>query len=120
MFEFLRRKLCLAHLRKKKPISWTHRELSPDLKTNLTAIRRELGASPDLIIRCLTLGFFIKIMLCLYALALGTAQLFNLRTYRPLVIPLGLFLLVAALRMYPSISEHMLYLEEVQPFISSA
>lgn len=56
MFDFLRRKLRLAHLRKGKPAPRTHRDLSPDLKTNLTAIRRELGASPDLIIRCLKLG----------------------------------------------------------------
>lgn len=56
MFEVLRRKLRLARWRKEKPAPWRHRELSPDLKTNLASIRRELGASPDLIIRCLQLG----------------------------------------------------------------
>ncbi|HEY8391390.1 MAG TPA: spore germination protein [Capillibacterium sp.] len=56
MFEFLRRKLRLAHLRKKQPAPRRYRDLSPDLQTNLIAIRRELGASPDLITRCLQLG----------------------------------------------------------------
>jgi spore germination protein KB len=63
----------------------------------------------------LTMGF-IKIMLCLYALAFGTAQLFNLRTYRPLAIPIGVLLLVVARRIFPSVSEHMRYFEEVQPY----
>lgn len=63
----------------------------------------------------LTMGF-IKTILCLYALAVGTAQVFNLRTYRPLALPFGLFLLLVAERIFPSISEHMRYLEEVQTF----
>jgi spore germination protein KA len=56
MFKFLWRKLRLAHLRKKNPLPRMYRELSPDLEVNLTAIRRELGASPDLIIRRITVG----------------------------------------------------------------
>ena len=63
----------------------------------------------------LTMGF-IKIMLCLYALALGTAQVFNLRTYRPLVFPLGALVLIATLRFTPSISEHLRYMEKVNPY----
>lgn len=63
----------------------------------------------------LTMGF-IKVTLCLYTLAVGTAQFFNLRTYRPLTIPLGVLLLVVARQIYPSISEHLHYIEEVQMF----
>ncbi|HEY8391388.1 MAG TPA: endospore germination permease [Capillibacterium sp.] len=64
----------------------------------------------------LTMGF-VKVILCLYALAVGTAHLFNLRTYRPLVIPLGLFLLLVAGRIYPDISEHIRYIQKVQTFL---
>ncbi|HBR28443.1 MAG TPA: hypothetical protein DD789_03275 [Firmicutes bacterium] len=63
----------------------------------------------------MTMGF-IKIMLCLYALAVGTAQVFNLRTYRPLVFPLGALLLIAAFRFAPSISQHLRFVEEVNPY----
>jgi len=56
MFEMLWRKLRLAHQRKKTPVSRSRRDLSPNLEANLTAFQEELGASPDLIIRRLTLG----------------------------------------------------------------
>ncbi len=65
----------------------------------------------------LTMGF-IKIMLCLYILAVGTAQVFNLRTYRPLVFPLGIMILFIAQQLYPSISLHLEYIKFVQPFFS--
>lgn len=65
----------------------------------------------------LTMGF-IKIMLCLYTLAVGTAQILELRAYRPLVLPLGILILVFARQIYPSISLHLHYIEEVQPLVS--
>lgn len=65
----------------------------------------------------LTMGF-IKSMLCLYALSVGTAQLFRLRTYRPLAIPLGVLLVLVARRVYPGLSVHLYYIEKVKPFFS--
>lgn len=56
MFELLWRKLRLAHQWKKTPVPSSGRGLSPNLEGNLVAIKRELGASPDLVIRSLTLG----------------------------------------------------------------
>ena len=63
----------------------------------------------------LTMGF-IKIMLCLYTLVVGTTQLFNLRAYQPLVFPLGILILLLARQLYPSISLHLQYIGEVQTF----
>ena len=56
MFEMLWRKLRLARQRKKTPAPRYRRGLSPNLEANLTAFEQELGASPDLIARRLTLG----------------------------------------------------------------
>ncbi|HHW11959.1 MAG TPA: spore germination protein [Firmicutes bacterium] len=56
MFEMLWRKLRLAHHRKRAPSSRSYRDLSPSLEANLTAFFQELGKSPDLIVRRLTLG----------------------------------------------------------------
>ena len=63
----------------------------------------------------LTMGF-IKIMLCLYTLAVGTTQLLNLRTYQPLVFPLGILIIILARQIYPSISLHLQYIKDAQPY----
>ena len=56
MFEMIWRKLRLAHRQKRTPAPRSRRDLSPDLEANLDTLKQELGASPDLIIRRLTLG----------------------------------------------------------------
>ncbi|HBG15743.1 MAG TPA: spore gernimation protein, partial [Firmicutes bacterium] len=44
------------------------------------------------VLNFLTMGF-IKSSVSLYVTSLGTAQLLNLRTYRPVVIPLGIMMI---------------------------
>lgn len=56
MFTMLWRKFRRAQQRTTTPGPRAGRDLSPDLEANLAAFKRELGASPDLIIRRLTLG----------------------------------------------------------------
>ena len=56
MFKMFWRKLRLAHQRKRAPAARSSRDLSPSLAVNLKAFLQELGTSPDLIIRHLTLG----------------------------------------------------------------
>jgi spore germination protein KB len=63
----------------------------------------------------LTMGF-IKIMLCVYTMAVGTAQLFNLRAVQPLVFPLGILVLLLTRQIYPSISLHLQYIRDAQPY----
>ena len=63
----------------------------------------------------LTMGF-IKVSVALYAVSLGTAQLCKLQTYRPLVFPLGVLMLIAAHQSYPNIGVCLEMIERVQPF----
>lgn len=63
----------------------------------------------------LTMGF-IKVTIALYAVSLGTAQLCKLQTYRPLVFPLGILMLIAAHQSHPNIGVSLEMIERVQPF----
>ncbi|MCR2806979.1 GerAB/ArcD/ProY family transporter [Paenibacillus soyae] len=49
------------------------------------------------------LTIFFKLTLCFYASALAIAQVFKLSSYRPLVLPLGMIMLVMSLVVYPNI-----------------
>ena len=55
MLEFLRRKFWLINLRKRVSAAEASQKISPNLEENLTVFQRELGDSPDLIIRRLRL-----------------------------------------------------------------
>lgn len=45
---------------------------------------------------------YFRMALYLYAMAVGLAQIFNLKDYRPLVLPLGLLLVTFSLSVYPN------------------
>lgn len=49
------------------------------------------------------IALFIKATLYFYASVLGLAQIFNLKDYRPLTLPLGLIAVVLSLIMYPNV-----------------
>ncbi|HBT15579.1 MAG TPA: hypothetical protein DEB05_01325 [Firmicutes bacterium] len=66
------------------------------------------------VLNFLTMGF-IKSSVSLYVTSLGTAQLLNLRTYRPVVIPLGILMIIAATQNYPDISSHLRFVENIHP-----
>lgn len=61
-----------------------------------------------------TMGF-LKITTLLYAAALGTAQVFKLRSYQPLVFPIGILMVIIGLYSSPSTTEMLQFAEKVYP-----
>lgn len=62
----------------------------------------------------LTLGF-IKISVILYATALGSAELLGLRTYRPLVPPIGILMVIVALLNFKNFSDGIRFSQQIYP-----
>jgi len=60
-------------------------------------------------------GAFIKISFFYYVAALGTAQLLNLSSYRPVVYPLGIILGALSIVIHPSILELEHFLGKIWP-----
>jgi spore germination protein KB len=54
----------------------------------------------------LTMGF-LKIAVLIYGTALGSAQLFGLKTYRPLVIPVSIIMIILALVDFSNVIENV-------------
>ncbi len=75
-------------------------------------VMTRLELIPSLIF--LAMGF-IKVSIALYAASLGTAQLCKLQTYRPLVFPIGVLMVIAAHQIYPNIGVRLEMVERVQP-----
>nr|WP_301287918.1 endospore germination permease [Paenibacillus sp. MSJ-34] len=48
------------------------------------------------------ISLYFRLTIFLYAIAIGIAQIFNLRDYRPLVIPLGLLTIALSTIIYPN------------------
>lgn len=46
---------------------------------------------------------FFKLTVCFYASALSIAQVFRTASYRPLVLPLGMIMVILSLVVYPNI-----------------
>lgn len=61
---------------------------------------------------------FLKIIVLYYAVSLGTAQLFNLRTYLPLVIPIGALMIFLSIFQFSSNIENIEFATKVYPFYS--
>ncbi|KJS15620.1 MAG: hypothetical protein VR69_12555 [Peptococcaceae bacterium BRH_c4b] len=61
------------------------------------------------------IGLFGKIALFYYAAVLGAAQLANLRTYRPLVLPVGVLLVALSILVVPSSVELVAHIAKVWP-----
>ncbi|REE93161.1 spore germination protein KB [Paenibacillus taihuensis] len=59
---------------------------------------------------------FYKLAICFYASVHGMAQLFRLRTSRPLIIPLAILLVVLSIVVYPNIVYFRVFAAEIWPF----
>ncbi|MBM7568894.1 GerAB/ArcD/ProY family transporter [Paenibacillus sacheonensis] len=62
------------------------------------------------------LTIFYKLAICFYASMLGMAQLFRMRTYRPLIVPSGIILCVLSIVVYPNIVYFRVFAAEIWPF----
>lgn len=62
-----------------------------------------------LIALSLTFCLFIKICILYYVTVLGISQLFNLRSYSPLILPIGGIAVISALTFYDSALEHFIF-----------
>lgn len=58
---------------------------------------------------------FLKAGILLYGTALGSAQLLRLRTYQPLVVPIGILMVVLSLTNFASVTENMEFAEKGYP-----
>lgn len=79
---------------------------------NIAGVLTRLELIP--VLNFLTMGF-IKASILLYATSLGTAQMLKLRTYRPLVFPLGVLMIILAAQNYANISQHLEFTENIHP-----
>jgi len=61
---------------------------------------------------------FLKISVCHYAGALGLAQLFNLKTYKPLVLPLAVVMISLSLITYENAGEVIVFASKIWPVFS--
>lgn len=62
-----------------------------------------------LVIFVWTFGTYLKATLGYYALALGTAELLNLRDYRPLLVPLGIIIVSLSILVYDNIIQMLTF-----------
>ncbi|MGI6226551.1 MAG: GerAB/ArcD/ProY family transporter [Peptococcales bacterium] len=58
---------------------------------------------------------FIKVAVFYYAITLGTAQLLGLRSYLPLVLPIGVSLTVLSITIFESVFENILWNNNIYP-----
>jgi spore germination protein KB len=68
-------------------------------------------------ISSLTMGF-LKISVLLYGVSLGTAQILNLKSYKPVVVPVGLLMALLAHFHFSNIPEMLMFEREIYPFYS--
>ncbi|MDS1030462.1 endospore germination permease [Bacillota bacterium LX-D] len=64
----------------------------------------------------LLIGSGAKTIVYLYAASLGSAQLFNLRNYKSLVIPLAAFMVALSIWVYDSLFQLFRWTEEIWPY----
>jgi spore germination protein KB len=62
---------------------------------------------------------FLKIAVLLYGTVLGTAQVFRLNSYRPLVLPLGLLMGLVSMLNFPSVIENVKHANDIYPIYST-
>jgi spore germination protein KB len=68
-------------------------------------------------VNLLTMGF-LKISVCYYATVLGLAQLLNLRSYLPLVFPVGVLMVSLSILQFDSVIENIFFAFEIYPYYS--
>lgn len=61
---------------------------------------------------------FMKLIICFYALALLTAQMLNMRSYRPLVFPFGFIVVPLSLIVYRNVPHAVYVLTRIWPMYS--
>jgi spore germination protein KB len=66
------------------------------------------------VIGFLTMGF-VKISVLLYATVLGGSQLFGLRTYRPLILPIGILMVIASLINFKNVTGNLAFAQQIYP-----
>jgi len=59
---------------------------------------------------------FIKFSVLYYGAALGTAQVLRLRSYLPLVLPLGIIMGILSITQFESVIENITWANEIYPF----
>lgn len=64
------------------------------------------------------LSGFIKIAVCLYAFVTGSAQILNLKDYRPLILPSGVIMTALSVLVYENIMEQISFATKVWPVYS--
>jgi len=69
------------------------------------------------VINFLTMGF-LAVSLLFYSTALGMAQIFKLRTYLPLVLPLGALLTCISIILFENILEYQRFSEAITPYFA--
>lgn len=79
----------------------------------------DIGARLEVLvfINVLTMGF-IKVATLYYGTVLGVAQLFRLRTYKPLVLPIGILMLILSLQDAPNTPVMVDFAMRFYPFYS--
>lgn len=63
-------------------------------------------------------GIFIYTSFCYYVIALGTAQIFNLKTYYPLIYPIGILYFLYSIDMFASIEHAIVYAVDTYPYFA--
>lgn len=67
----------------------------------------------------LLITIFVKVAVFYYATVLGLAQLLKLRSYKPLVVPIGILAAVISANLYPSDMEQVYCAQFIWPFNAS-
>ncbi|CAI6083518.1 GerAB/ArcD/ProY family transporter [Cohnella sp. JJ-181] len=62
------------------------------------------------------LTIFFKLVLCFYASLLGLAQLLKMNSYRPLIVPCAMIVLIVSIVVYPNIVYFRIFASEIWPF----
>ncbi|SFB09845.1 spore germination protein KB [Cohnella sp. OV330] len=62
------------------------------------------------------LTIFFKLVLCFYASLLGLAQLLKMNSYRPLIVPCAMIVLMVSIVVYPNIVYFRIFASEIWPF----
>lgn len=89
------------------------------------AITREIDAAKvltrlDVLIAItLLITVFVKISVFYYATVLGMAQILKLRSYKPLIVPIGIITIAIAANLYPSDMEQVYCAQYIWPFNAS-
>ena len=69
------------------------------------------------VIAMVTMGF-IKIAVLLFGTVLGSAQLLGLRSYRPLVVPIAILMMILSLINFKSVTENIAFAQQLYPIFA--